>query len=188
MRALHALFAVALALPACAASAGSSARPPAEAAPAPSVAELLDRGRGFALVGDLTRAEQYFSAALEAGADPRRTVPLLVHVCIEAKRYRVASDYVSEELRRDPDDASLRLLHGLLEASVGNRAVALREYQRVLDGQPDDSEGHYAMAVLMRDGLGDTAGASEHFRAYLRLSPDGVHAGEARASLLEGRP
>jgi Flp pilus assembly protein TadD len=188
MRALQALLAAALALPACAGGAGTSVRPPPESAPGPSVADLLDRGRGFALVGDLTRAEQYFSAALEAGADPRRTVPLLVHVCIEAKRYRVASDYVSQELRRDPEDTSLRLLHGLLEASVGNRAVALREYQLVLDGRPDDSESHYAMAVLMRDGLDDVAGASEHFRAYLQLSPNGIHAGEARASLLEGRP
>jgi tetratricopeptide (TPR) repeat protein len=187
MKALAACLLV-LAVPACAANAKTVARRPAEATPGPSVAELLDRGRGFAAVGDLTRAEQYFSAALEAGADPKRTVPLLVHVCVEAKRYRVASDYVQQELRRDPEDASLRLLHGLLEASVGNRAVALHEYKLVLDGRPDDSESHYAMAVLLRDGLDDAVGASEHFRAYLRLSPDGVHAGEARASLLEGRP
>lgn len=180
---------LASALPACAASARPSGRPAAGTHPSvPTVPELVDRGRAFAGVGDLTRAEQYFSAAIAAGADPRRTMPLLVHTCIRAGRYRVASDYVAQELRRDPEDLRLRRLHGLLEAATGNREVAFREYKFVLDRSPEDSEGHFAMAVLLRDSLDDAAAADEHFRTYLLLAPDGVHAAEARTSLLEKIP
>jgi tetratricopeptide (TPR) repeat protein len=151
----------------------------------PSTEQLVDRGRAFAAVGDATRAEQYLSAALQTGADPRTVLPALLSACIQSRRYRVAAEYVAEYLRRDPDDVSLRLLHGLLEAAVGDRAVALREYESVLKVRPEDSESHYAMAVLLRDAMDDAAGADEHFRAYLRIAPDGAHAAEARASLIE---
>jgi hypothetical protein len=100
----------------------------------------------------------------------------------------VAAEYVEEYLRRNPDDPSLRLLHGELEAAVGDRSVAFREYESVLRARPDDSQGHYAMAVLLRDAMDDPAGADEHFRAYLRVAPDGAHAAEARASLIEHVP
>jgi Flp pilus assembly protein TadD len=150
----------------------------------PTTAELVERGRAFGAYGDLTRAEQYLSAALDHGAPPHDVLPMLVRVCVEGGRYRVASLYTANALQRDPEDPSLRLLHGILEAAVGDPRVALREYQTVLRSRPDDSGGHYAMAVLLRDTLDDPAGADFHFREYLRLSPDGDHAADARASLL----
>jgi tetratricopeptide (TPR) repeat protein len=178
-----------------AATAGCAARPNQQARNdvrelprGQSLPELMERGRAFAAVGDLTRAEQYLSAALQAGANPQDVLPALLHVCVESKRYRVAAEYVGEYLRRNPDSTSLRLLHGSLEAAVGDRAVALREYEYVLRARPDDSEGHYAIAVLLRDSLDDPGRADEHFREYLRISPDGAHASEARASLLEHAP
>jgi Tfp pilus assembly protein PilF len=144
----------------------------------------VERGRAFAAVGDSTRAEQYLTAAMDAGADPRSVMPSLLHACVESHRYRVAAEYVGEYLRRNPDDASLRLLHGMLEAAVGDRAVARREFEAVLRVRPDDSDGQYALAVLLRDEMDDPAGADEHFRAYLRIAPNGLHAAEARASLI----
>jgi Flp pilus assembly protein TadD len=176
------LTAIAVGASGCATSA-----PRAEAHAAarpPTTAELVERGRAFGAYGDLTRAEQYLSAALEHGASPHDVLPLLVRVCVEGGRYRVASLYTANALQRDPEDPSLRLLHGTLEATVGDPRVALREYQTVLHAHPDDSDGHYALAVLLRDTLDDPAGADLHFREYLRLSPDGVHAADARASLL----
>jgi tetratricopeptide (TPR) repeat protein len=150
-----------------------------------STEQLVERGRLFATLGDSTRAEQYLTAALEAGARPEAVLPSLLRACIESRRYRVAAEYVGEYLRRNPDSVPLRLLHGMLEAAVGDRAVAFREYESVLRIRPDDSEGHYAMAILLRDAMDDPAGADEHFRAYLRIAPDGAHAAEARASLIE---
>jgi tetratricopeptide (TPR) repeat protein len=154
----------------------------------PTVDELLARGRGFAAVGDLTRAEQYFSAALGQGAPAPQVLPALLRVCMESGRYRVATAYAADAVQRDPENARLRLLHGLLEAAVGDVRVALREYQFVLRALPDDSNGHFAMALLLRDGLDDPAGADAQFREYLRLTPDGEHAADARAALLQRTP
>jgi tetratricopeptide (TPR) repeat protein len=116
--------------------------------------ELVERGRAFAMVGDLTRGEQYLSAL---------------------RMYRV----------EEPQSANAQLLYGSLEAAVGDREVARREYETLLRSHPDDSTGHYALAVLFRDAMGDPSSSDAHFREYLRLSPHGEHAAEARASLLD---
>jgi Tfp pilus assembly protein PilF len=154
----------------------------------PTTAQLVDRGRGFAAVGDLTRAEQYLSAALESGAEVEEVLPSLLRVCIESRRYRVAGEYVREYLRQEPDNGRLHFLLALLQAAVGDSAAALDELRTVLRRYPEDSDGHYAMAVLLRDQWGDTVDADLQFRAYLRLEPDGLHAAEARAGLLEETP
>ena len=41
--------------------------------------KLVARGRAFQQLGDLVRAEEYFAAALKAGADPKDVLPLLMH-------------------------------------------------------------------------------------------------------------
>ena len=147
--------------------------------------ELVERGRAFAMVGDLTRGEQYLSAALQRGADLSDVLPLLVHVCVEAGRYRVAAEYLRMYRVEEPQSANAQLLYGSLEAAVGDREVARREYETLLRSHPDDSTGHYALAVLFRDAMGDPSSSDAHFREYLRLSPHGEHAAEARASLLD---
>lgn len=177
------------------ATSGCAARPAPDARTAilevrrgQSPEELFERGRAFAEIGDLTRGEQYLSAALAAGGDPARTLPALLRVCVDASRYRVAGEYIAQYLERHPEDVGLHLLRGLFEASVGDRDVALKEFAIVLREAPEDSEGHYAMAVLLRDEWADGPSANEHFRAYLRLSPNGAHAAQARAFLQEGVP
>jgi tetratricopeptide (TPR) repeat protein len=147
--------------------------------------QLVERGRAFAMIGDLTRGEQYLSAALQRGADPPDILPLLVHVCVEAGRYRVAAEYLRMYGAEEPESANAQLLYGSLEAAVGDREVARREYETLLRSHPDDSTGHYALAVLFRDAMGDPSSSDAHFREYLRLSPHGEHAAEARASLLD---
>jgi thioredoxin-like negative regulator of GroEL len=153
-----------------------------------SVEELIERGRAFAAIGDLTRGEQYLSAALRVGADVKRVLPMLLHVCVESGRYRAAEAYISEYEQKDPENTRLRLLHAMLEGAIGDRAAALREYQAILRAHPDEPAGHFALAVLLRDTMGDAGAAREHFLAYLRLAPDGEYAQEARASLTEDGP
>jgi hypothetical protein len=57
-----------------------------------------------------------------------------------------------------------------------------------LHDEPSNSNAHYALAVLLRDESADLSTADEHFREYLRLSPAGAHADEARGSLLQRVP
>jgi len=149
---------------------------------------LVALGKGFASVGDTTRAEQYFSAALERGGDERKIIPLILRVCIQDARYRVAIQYAEVYLRKKPDDSRTRFVLATLYAGVGENVAARAELERVLSLRPDDADAHFALAVLMRDIQEDPVGADAHFREYLRLKPAGEHAEEAQSSLLKSVP
>ncbi len=149
-----------------------------------SADKLLARGRAFAQVRDYTRAEQYLSAALDAGAPVEEVLPALLKVCVAENRFRAALTYAEPQLTAHPEDFRLRFVVASLYASIGDTVKALEHLQRVAAAKPDFAEVQYAMAVLHRDGANDPARADAHFREYLRLDPEGPHAPEARGSLL----
>lgn len=149
---------------------------------------LVERGRMFAEVGDYNRAAQYFSAALDNGANEKKVLPLLLHAYIEGQRYRVAIDAGNQYLQKDPADYRLRYLVGTLYAAIGETTKARTEFQQVLVTDPRHAQAHYALAVLLRDSDKDWVKADYHFRQYLKLAPKGPHAKEARASLLKRVP
>jgi predicted Zn-dependent protease len=153
-----------------------------------TAANLLDRGRGFAAVGDTTRAEEYLAASLDAGADPKVALPLLLQVCVQTGRYRAAIQHAENQLRRHPDDVRTRFVLGTLYAAVGDAKDATSSLEEVVQVRPNDSKAHYALAVLARDSDNDAVKADLHFREYLRIEPNGDHAEEARASLLKKVP
>jgi Tfp pilus assembly protein PilF len=150
--------------------------------------KLTARGRAFAAMGDTTRAREYFDAALDAGGDQRVLTPLLLSVCVRDGRYRLAIEYAERHVRRHPDDAGMRFVLGTLRAGVGEAVAAEADLSKAIAANPDNSDAHYAMAVLLRDQRGDLIGADEHFRAYLALAPDGEHSEEAKSSLLQAVP
>lgn len=147
--------------------------------------KLLARGKAFYAAGDLTRAEQYYAAALQAGAPEREVLPLLLRVCVEASRFQVAIEYAEPVLKRHPEDWQLRMVVGALYAAVGQNVTARTHYETVVEQHPDEPTPHYALAVLLRDQFVDKVGADAHFREYLRLAPTGPHADEAKGSLLK---
>lgn len=149
---------------------------------------LYEAGRAFASIGDLTRAEQYLTAALEQGYDERKVVPVLISVLIEGKRYRLAIEQGEAYLKKHGGDHRLRLLVSTLYMALGEHDNARKSLEELLRRSPDDPEGNYAMGVLYRDALRDVVRADVHFRAYLRLAPGGSHADDARASLLRSVP
>jgi len=148
-------------------------------------AKLTARGRAFASIGDTTRAREYFDAALEAGGDERELTPLLLTVCVRDGRYRLAIDYAEQYLRKHPEDLRMRFVLGTLRAGVGEPTLAEAAFLKVLQKNPEHSEAEYALAVLLRDQRNDLLGADSHFRAYLKLRPDGEHSEEAKSSLLQ---
>lgn len=147
--------------------------------------KLFERGKAFHSVGDLTRAEQYYAAAMQTGYPVEKVLPLLLRVCIEGGRLQVAIDYATPVLKKSPADHKLRLVLASLYSATGQHAVARGHYEKVVADRPDDPAAHYALAVLLRDEFRDLAGADRHFREYLRVSPDGPHAEEAKGSLLK---
>ncbi len=150
--------------------------------------KLVDRGKAFAAVGDTTRAEQYFAAAMTSGADERVVIPLLLTVCARDGRYRVAIQYAEGYLKEHPGDLRVRFVLGTLYAAVNEPDAAREALRVVVEARPEDADAHFALGVLLRDGDHDYAGADQQFREYIRLKPRGPHAEEAQASLLKSVP
>jgi|SoiMethySBSTD1v2_1073268.scaffolds.fasta_scaffold06467_14 tetratricopeptide (TPR) repeat protein len=153
-----------------------------------SAEKLTARGRAFAQLGDTTRAREYFDAALEAGGDERELVPLLLSVCVRDGRFRLAVDYARRFVVEHPDDGRMRFVLGTLYAALGEAATAKEQLVLALEANPKNADAQYALAVLLRDQHSDPVQADVHFRAYLRLLPNGEHAAEAQGSLIEKVP
>jgi tetratricopeptide (TPR) repeat protein len=152
-----------------------------------AAARLVARGKAFAQAGDLTRAAQYFDAALGEGASPSTVVPLLMGAYVRSRRYRMAVERGELYLIEHPGDGRMRFLVATLHAAIGNSGLAITHLQRLVRERPDHASAHHALAVLLRDAGGDPVQAATHFRRYLELSPRGAHADEARG-WLSGSP
>lgn len=176
---------VSVALTAC----GGNPPPPAKEFD-PAVAEretapqtLFDRGRMFAQVGDLTRAQEYLAAAIDRGADDREVFPVLVRVCVQSGSYRLALKYTEEHLRKHPNDIDALRILGTLFVAVGEGHRAEETLLRVVAATPNDADTHFSLGVLYRDTLKDDVRARARFRTYLQLAPHGKHAEQAMGGL-----
>jgi len=179
------LLAFALAASAC--SGTSTPAAAKAAAPLPEDRDpqlLLARGKAYAEVGDMVRAEQYLAAALVARADERAVLPTLLKVCVASRHYRLASEYAEVALARYPRDAHLRFVAGALYVSIGEQGRAREHLEHAARELPNDAEVQFAVAVFFRDDLSDQVGADPYFREYIRLAPSGKHLDEARTSLM----
>ena len=149
---------------------------------------LFEKAKAFHQIGDLTRAEQYYAAALEQGYPEAKVLPLLLHVCIESSRFQVAIEYAEPALKKNPRDYRLRTVVASLYSAIGYHTRARTYYETALEDEPNDATAHYALAVLLRDEFKDVVSADKHFREYLRVAPEGPHAQEAKGSLLKEVP
>jgi tetratricopeptide (TPR) repeat protein len=157
---------------------------------------LVERGKGFAAVGDPTRAEEYLASGIEAGADPRDVLPLLMDVCVKTGRYRSAIQHGENHLRKYPNDLGTRVMVGALYAAISESKQAKSQLEKVVSPEQGTAapptkllaQAHYLMAVIARDTDNDVVDADRHFREYLRLEPNGSHVEEAKASLLKRVP
>ena len=174
---------------ACAGSARDALRADADIVRRESTPEiLLQRGDGFAAVGDATRAEQYYAAALAAGGAPQRLVRRLIRVCVGDQRYRAALAYAGDYLRRHPRDDEVRFARATIAAGVGETELARADLTRLAASAPNNAEVHFALAVLLRDDFSDLPRARAHFARYLALAPRGSNAAQARAAAEDEQP
>ena len=149
--------------------------------------KLVARGKLFAQMGDQTRAGQYFSAALDAGAKPAEVLPLLMRTYIATSPFRNAIAVGEQYLKKFPRDSRLRFLVATLYLAIEEPEHAREHLDHILAQDMNNADAHYVLAVLLRDH-GDYVGADQHFRQYLKLKPEGPHAEEARGSLLKSLP
>jgi predicted Zn-dependent protease len=95
--------------------------------------------------GDLIRAEQYALLAVENGFPPRRSLPLLLSVCLRSSRVSSALAHAEPVLRAFPSDQRLRYLVASIYAALHRNDDALRELAEVVRAEP----GHVAAASLL---------------------------------------
>ncbi len=149
---------------------------------------LQARGEAAALSGDLTRAEQYFVAALKAGGAERPLTERLLTVCIADARFPAAANYGEDYLRRHPTDTQIRYAMSTVYIGLDELTLAREELERVVGEQPEIADAHYALASVLRKDGSSLLEADQQFREYIRLSPNGEYAEAARASLLKSVP
>jgi tetratricopeptide (TPR) repeat protein len=162
---------------------------------------LVERGKAFAAVGDHTRAEEYLASGLDAGADPRDVLPLLMDVCVKTGRYRSAIQHGENHLRKHPHDLQTRVMVGALYAAINEGKQAREQLEHVVKADTASAkssdevvspkiqaQAHYLLGVVARDSESDAVEADRHFREYLRIEPNGSHADEAKSSLLKRVP
>jgi tetratricopeptide (TPR) repeat protein len=149
---------------------------------------LQARGDAAAAMGDMTRAEQYFMAALAAGGDPRDLTRRLLVVCVADERYPAAASHGEDYLRTHPADTEVRYAVATVYIGMGDTGQARDELERVLAERPDLADAHYALATVLRQEGDAIVDADHQFREYIRLRPEGQYADAARASLLKSVP
>lgn len=153
-----------------------------------SAETLVERADAAASIGDMTRAEQYYVAAIGAGGREKPLVRRLLLVCVADRRYPVAAEYAEQYLRRHPRDAEITFAAASIQAALGQHEQAQRLLERVLQTRPAWPDAHYALSSVLRERGHAPQEADEHDRAYLKLSPDGPLAEVARARLTRRAP
>jgi len=149
--------------------------------------DLAQRGEAFAALGDMTRAEQYFVAALKAGGESGSLVRRLIAVCVADSRYPVALDYAEDYLRNHPADVEVRFAMATVRAALGDVEGAREGLRSVLIARPALADAHYALAQLEK-GQGDVMAADVEYRKYLTLVSTGQRADVARSNLMQSVP
>jgi tetratricopeptide (TPR) repeat protein len=149
-----------------------------------SADRLTTQGEGYAALGDMTRAEQYFAAALKNGGDAGALARRLVAVCVADGRYPSALEHAEEHLRKHPGDTDMRFAVATLRDALGDTDGAREELRAVARLRPGLAEAHFALGALEKQH-GNLVEADAAFRAYLAAAPNGEHAEEARAGILQ---
>lgn len=147
--------------------------------------ELIGRGEAAVTLGDLTRAEQYFVAAMRSGGPERDLTQRLMVICTADQRYPAALDYAETYLARHPNDTEVRFASATIYAATGDVVHAEASFERVIAEKPDWPDAHYALATLLRERGTSLATADAQFREYIRLSPNGTYAEAARGYLMK---
>jgi len=164
-----------LSLGACATAASSSQ--------APSASALFEQGVAAHQASDSTRAEQYLSAALEAGVPEERVLPPLLQTCLASDRYDTALHYARRRLLRHPEDWYLRYLVANLHLATGQPERARLETERLIEERPQAADPHYLMALVTSDLPRGRNQTVQSLHRYLAIAPHGPHAADAKRML-----
>jgi tetratricopeptide (TPR) repeat protein len=132
--------------------------------------------------GQLDAAADMLRAALAAGGPDAEICFMLAELLYQLGELPAAREryYMAVELDEDYVEARANL--GCVLAETGEQELAVAAFEGALQFHVDYADAHYHLARTL-DELGRSAVAEEHWRAFLRLSPDSPWADEARLRL-----
>jgi tetratricopeptide (TPR) repeat protein len=167
---------------ACQSHRGPEARVASIEPGAGSADKLTAQGRDALRQGDPTRAEQYFTLALEQGGDQAELVRLLVQTCMAQSRVRAALNYADPYLIEHPEELALRYLVATIHLSLGHDKEAHRQLVILTRRAPKYSDAHFLLGVIFERAERLVA-SRRAFEEYLTLAPEGKLASETRHHL-----
>jgi tetratricopeptide (TPR) repeat protein len=152
------------------ATAGSTQDP--QIAPQQNTGEtLLEEGRRYAELGQSVRAEQYYLAARQAGANPDEVFTLLVETCVGSGRLGSALRHVNHQLRLQPEDVRLLQLAASLSEALGHRRATENHIAELAAARDLSPQAELFLAEYYARDPGNQEEAIARFKNYLQRVP-----------------
>lgn len=133
--------------------------------------ELLSRARELTARGESHRAEQYYLAALDAGAPPGDIYPELIDVCVRGGRLGRASVHVDARMRQNPQDFRLVRLAISLREALGHSKEAAELAEQLASSEKRGEEEDLFLAGYFERSQ-DVARALSHYHFYLERTKE----------------
>ena len=161
---------------------GPNGPPPNDPIASIEASELRSQGLAFARRGDLIRAQQYLSAAMQKGFEEKVIVPELVKVCVASSRLRAALAFAEPYLDRHPQDAGMQYVVGTIHMALGNLHSATAHLAGALEPGNLMHDAYFSLAMIAHE-RGQLERERVKLEQYLGAEPDGRYAAKARTML-----
>lgn len=137
----------------------------------PTPEGALERAMLQAQQGELPAVEDDLLAHVEAQhPDSNLILEALALGAVQVYQLNKAVGWLNQLLDRDPDNVTALINRGLLFESRGGPGVALPDYRRAVESQPENGHARLRLAqALLRDG--HPAEAAEHFERAVQHQP-----------------
>ena len=154
----------------------------------PEYAEAwLELGRVQQRAGDMAQARKALERSIECDSKFIKPYLTLAGVFQKEQNWQATADTTAKVIALDPVSfPPAYLVNGIANARLGKMDVAEQSVRKALSLDPSQPmpEAEYALALIL-DSKGDTKGAIEHLRNFLRLAPDSPGAEGVKQRLAE---
>jgi len=126
-----------------------------------------------------------FRRAAELAPDDPRPLEFIAALRAEQGRWKDAADVLVSALRRDPKSPRVMTAMAVAELHVYGPQAARTRLNDTLVFAPNYSPALFDLALIEKDWLQEPEAAEALFRRYLKLTPGGERAADARTALQE---
>jgi chromosome segregation ATPase len=95
------------------------------------------------------------------------------------------SSYNMDRQKMRSETATMHYNLAVILTNQQNYEAAIREYLKVLELRPDDAESHYNLGIIYDDYSKNHEKAIEHYRQFVRVSPDSPETNKVKMWLKE---